>query len=203
MLWFHPSVQTRTHNSNRRRHLYHISNEICTSLCLLNWQQCLTDSVNWFETTHTKFHILSQVDIQLSSKNLQKIGGCFVTFTFRANHLTCKNIGTEHTQATSQLTESNQYGRKTGFTWSHGVHQVTRSSWLNCALRDDEAVYWISIGHYEAVAIGNWWYWVSRGHLCLYISHKGEIWSRATEALLTDWLTDGHTLWNIKILSSL
>ena len=24
----------------------------------------------------------------------------------------------------------------------------TRSSWLNCALRDDEAVYWVSIGHY-------------------------------------------------------
>ena len=32
---------------------------------------------------------------------------------------------------------------------------LTRSSWLNCALRDDEAVYWVSIGHYEAVAVGN------------------------------------------------
>ena len=32
---------------------------------------------------------------------------------------------------------------------------TTRSSWLNCALRDDEAVYWVSIGHYEAVAVGN------------------------------------------------
>ena len=32
---------------------------------------------------------------------------------------------------------------------------MTRSSWLNCALRDDEAVYWVSIGHYEAVAVGN------------------------------------------------
>ena len=31
----------------------------------------------------------------------------------------------------------------------------TRSSWLNCALREDEAVYWVSIGHYEAVAVGN------------------------------------------------
>ena len=31
----------------------------------------------------------------------------------------------------------------------------TRSSWLNCALRDDEAVNWGSIGHYEAVAFGN------------------------------------------------
>ena len=31
----------------------------------------------------------------------------------------------------------------------------TRSSWLNCALRDDEAVYWVSKGHYEAVAVGN------------------------------------------------
>ena len=31
----------------------------------------------------------------------------------------------------------------------------TRSSWLNCALRDDEAVCWVSIGHYEAVAVSN------------------------------------------------
>ena len=28
-------------------------------------------------------------------------------------------------------------------------------SWLNCALRDDEAVYLVSKGHYEAVAVGN------------------------------------------------
>ena len=58
----------------------------------------------------------------------------------------------------------------------------TRSSWLNCALRDDEAVYWVSIGHYEAVAVGNWWDWVSRGHLCLYILHKVEIWKGVTHA---------------------
>ena len=31
----------------------------------------------------------------------------------------------------------------------------TRSSWLNCALRDHEAVNWASIGHYEATAVGN------------------------------------------------
>ena len=31
----------------------------------------------------------------------------------------------------------------------------TSSSWLNCALRDDEAVYCVSIGHYEAVAVVN------------------------------------------------
>ena len=36
-----------------------------------------------------------------------------------------------------------------------GIKLETRSSWLNCALRDDEAVYWVSIGHYEAVAVGN------------------------------------------------
>ena len=38
---------------------------------------------------------------------------------------------------------------------SEQVQVRTRSSWLNCALRDDEAVYWVSIGHYEAVAVGN------------------------------------------------
>ena len=62
----------------------------------------------------------------------------------------------------------------------------TRHSRLNCALRDDEAVYWVSIGHFEAVAVGNWWYWVSRGHLCLYILNKVEIWSGVTDALQTD-----------------
>ena len=79
--------------------------------------------------------------------------------------------------------------------WS--ISWITRSSWLNCALRDDEAVYWVSIGHYEAVAVGNWWYWVSRGHLCLYILHKVEIWTGVTDA----WLT--HRLWKIVLLSSL
>ena len=65
----------------------------------------------------------------------------------------------------------------------------TRSTWLNCTLWDCEAVYWASIGHYEVVAVGNWWYWVSRGHLCLYILNKVEIWTGVTDALLTDWLT--------------
>ena len=41
------------------------------------------------------------------------------------------------------------------FIRTNGRHKKTRSSWLNCALRDDEAVYWVSIGHYEAVAVGN------------------------------------------------
>ena len=62
----------------------------------------------------------------------------------------------------------------------------TRSSWLNCALRDDEPVYCVSIGHYEAGTVGNWWYWVSRGHLCLYILHKVDIWKGVTHAWQTD-----------------
>ena len=33
--------------------------------------------------------------------------------------------------------------------------EVTRSSWVNCALRDEEAMYWVSVAHYEAVAVGN------------------------------------------------
>ena len=36
-----------------------------------------------------------------------------------------------------------------------GDMKQTRSSWLNCALRDDEAVYCVSLGHFEAVAVGN------------------------------------------------
>ena len=36
-----------------------------------------------------------------------------------------------------------------------GIYTKTRSSWLNCALRDDEAVHWVSIGDYEAVAVSN------------------------------------------------
>ena len=38
----------------------------------------------------------------------------------------------------------------------HAELGMTRSSWLNYALRDDEAVYWVSIGHYETVAVSNW-----------------------------------------------
>ena len=40
-------------------------------------------------------------------------------------------------------------------TVGYGEVGGTRSNWLNCALRDDEAVFWVSIGHYEAVAVGN------------------------------------------------
>ena len=66
---------------------------------------------------------------------------------------------------------------------------TNRSSWLNCALRDDEAVFWASIGHYETVAVSNWWYWVSRGHSCLNILQKVEIWTGVTDAWLTHSLT--------------
>ena len=38
------------------------------------------------------------------------------------------------------------------------------------------------IGHYEAVAVRNWWYLVSKGHLYLYISNKVEIWTGVTDA---------------------
>ena len=63
-------------------------------------------------------------------------------------------------------------------------------------MRDDEAVYWVSMGHYETVAVGNWWYWVSRGHSCLYILQKVEIWTGVTDARLTH-------IWKIVLLSSL
>ena len=74
-----------------------------------------------------------------------------------------------------------------GISWGR-----TRSSWVNCALRDEEAVYWVSVAHYEAVSVGNWWYWVSRGRLCLYILRKVEIWTGVTDASLTHSLTDSQ-----------
>ena len=50
-------------------------------------------------------------------------------------------------------------------SWMRGVDQflflkemkknVRQPSKLNCALRDDEAVYWVSNGHYEAMAVVN------------------------------------------------
>ena len=43
-------------------------------------------------------------------------------------------------------------------TVGYGEVGGTRSNWLNCALRDDEAVYVLyvlCVGHYEAVAVGN------------------------------------------------
>ena len=44
------------------------------------------------------------------------------------------------------------YSNATSMKDTRGIirkYEKTRSSWLNCALRDDEA------GHYEAVAVGN------------------------------------------------
>ena len=73
--------------------------------------------------------------------------------------------------------------------WHHEHFFKTRSSWINCALRYDEAVYWISIGHYEGEAVGSWLYWLSRGHSCLYILQKVEIWTGVTDAWLTHSLT--------------
>ena len=37
--------------------------------------------------------------------------------------------------------------------YSDEKKEVTKSSWLNCALRDEEAVYWVSIGHCQAIAV--------------------------------------------------
>ena len=59
------------------------------------------------------------------------------------------------------------YTPVSGKTLSLEIVMKTRSSWLNCVLRDDEAVYRVSIGHYEAVAVGNW-----AGHLCLYTKRR-------------------------------
>ena len=53
------------------------------------------------------------------------------------------------------------------------VQSVTRSSWLNCALRGHEA--------------DNWCDWVSIGHLCLYILNRVHILSGVTDASLTDF----------------
>ena len=82
----------------------------------------------------------------------------------------------------------------------HQYNEITRSSWLNCALLDDEAVYWVSIEHYEAVAVGNWWYWVSRGHLCLFIYCTK--WRSGRVSRMPDGRTHSQ-LWKIVLLSSL
>ena len=50
-----------------------------------------------------------------------------------------------------------EYLRGDQFSSSFHFQRLTRSSWVNCALRDEEAVYWVSVSvaHYEAVAVGN------------------------------------------------
>ena len=51
----------------------------------------------------------------------------------------------------------------------------TKSSCLKYALRDDEAVYWVGIGHYEAVN--------DAGSVeGLYILNKVETWTGVTDA---------------------
>ena len=105
---------------------------------------------------------------------------CVIVKLFNSNKFICKIDSWWLINWVSAESAVEMY--KACFNW-------TRSSWLNCALRDDEAVYWVSIGHYEAVAVGNWWYWVRRGHVCLYILDKVEIWTCVTDASLTHWQT--------------
>ena len=46
----------------------------------------------------------------------------------------------------------------------------TRSTWLNCALRDNKTMFWVSIGHYEAVADVNWQGWTGK----LFFTGRGK-----------------------------
>ena len=130
--------------------------------------------------------------INLDLVSMPEIGGNFFSVSSRSLRVSVRN-------SRSRLDERDWIGEtlilvsrlKKRLSLTTDVNHIkTRSSWLNCALRDDEAVYWVSIGHYEAVAVGNWWYWVSRGHSCLYILQKVEIWTGVTDAWLTDWQTD-------------
>ena len=52
-----------------------------------------------------------------------------------------------------QLQEETRLYETWRFSWQ--ILHITRSSWLNCALRDGETVYWVSKGHYEAIAVDN------------------------------------------------
>ena len=73
-----------------------------------------------------------------------------------------KNIGT--------TTHYYSFGAATKyFVIYFQIKYKTRSSWLNCALRDNEAVFWVSIGHYEAVADVNWQGWTGK----LFFSRGG------------------------------
>ena len=76
----------------------------------------------------------------------------------------------------------------------YGQQELTRSSWLNCVLRDDEAVNWVSIGHYEAIAAGKWWEGI-------YAFIHWTKWRFGQVLPMPDWLTD--RLWKIVLLCSL
>ena len=73
--------------------------------------------------------------------------------------LQCQEPGGDETSAFDHICRDASPGYegrgRTGTMNKKTIFTLTRSSWLNCALRDDEAVYWVSIGHYEAVAVGN------------------------------------------------
>ena len=59
---------------------------------------------------------------------------------------------------------------------------LTRSNWLNCVLRGDDVVYWVSIRQQ--------WFILGSGQcrvfICLYMTKKVEIWSGVTNASQTD-----------------
>ena len=79
-------------------------------------------------------------------------------------------------------------------------YKKTRPSWLNCVLRDDEAIHWVSLvqqwlyllilSQYKVVLVYSWWHWVSIVLVCLKILRKVDIWSDDTNP----WLTNSQTL---------
>ena len=168
------------------------------------WQLC---SVNWFLTGRVWYMLDILLNLTMNA-TLNDGWGAFTCSTYGLVNALWKGTISENTPARTisrlknaleqlRATQGFQLRQFTGiglcalpqfslFLWTL---KQTRSSWFNCALRDDEAVCWVSIGYCEALAVGNWWYLVSRGHLCLYILHKVEIWKGVTHAWQTDWLT--------------
>ena len=94
---------------------------------------------------------------EVASKTRIRITHCFVYKCLMIQHATVEGSGTKILPYTN-LHFKVLYQNRSLLPYVKVLSKIkvkTRSSWVNCALRDEEAVYWVSVAHYEALSVGN------------------------------------------------
>ena len=117
-----------------------------------------------------------------------------ISFPFISCHFRKRKTEKEKEKEGEQYLWKNNIFRRSWRTEKE-KEESTRSSGLNCAFWDDEAVYWVSIvqqygwhlvvlSQYKVVLANSWQHWDRMGHVCLYILRtwkSGQVTDRLTD----------------------
>ena len=149
------------------------------------------------------FHVISGKENVFSLSFHENL----ISFPFISCHFRKRKTEKEKEKEGEQYLWKNNIFRRSWRTEKE-KEESTRSSGLNCAFWDDEAVYWVSIvqqygwhlvvlSQYKVVLANSWRHWVRIGHVCLYILRT---WKSGQVLPMPNTQTD--RLWKIGLLSS-